>query len=67
MKRVMVKTVIAVVFLVALGLGIFGLFRQPCTAGDCCATKNCSAGWHCCNTANGGCGCFLDAQGPCPR
>lgn len=65
MKRMIVK--LAVAFVVALGIGAFGLFHPQCTAGDCCSTKQCKPGWHCCPTANGGCGCFLDAQGPCPN
>ena len=27
----------------------------------CTCNPGCGAGWHCCNTANGGCGCFLNA------
>ena len=36
------------------------------TAYQTCPAS-CARGWHSCPTANGQCGCFLDAQGPCPK
>jgi hypothetical protein len=67
MKKIVVRLVVMVACVVLLGIVAVGLVHHPCaTASDCCATKQCDPGWHCCPTANGGCGCFLDAQGPCP-
>jgi hypothetical protein len=66
MKKAVIKVVVMIAFVVVLGIIAIGLTHNQCYSGNCCATKRCSAGWHCCPTANGGCGCFLDAQGPCP-
>jgi hypothetical protein len=50
MTKKKVICLIAAVILVVLMIGI----------AVACSCK-CKEGWHCCPTANGGCGCFLDA------
>ena len=60
MTKKKVISLIGVVILAALIIGLAIAWAQPCPA-------TCSPGWHSCPTANGQCGCFLDAQGPCPK
>jgi hypothetical protein len=60
MKKIVMKVVAMIAFVVVLSIIVIGLSHKQCYSNNCCATRQCSEGWHCCPIGDG-CGCFLNA------